>query len=276
MTSNVPTTRCCWKCWPAPTVSIRGRMRAEVAAIHRGSSTAASRACASASSGKALATAVGRPPSTPRCKAAAELFRKLGATVDEISIPMHLAGPAIWLPIAAEGAHRVHDEGQRHGHQLARSLQHQRCSTPIRGWKQRADELSDTLKITMLLGQYFIKHYRGHFYAKAQNLSRKLRAAYDAALGKYDLLLMPTLPMKATPLPPAGRAARALYPARASRWCRTRRRSTSRPSGDEPALRHERRFADRVDADRQVFRRSRPSIAPPPPSRAPATGPRCK
>ena len=34
----------------------------------------------------------------------------------------------------------------------------------------------------MLIGHYFIKHYRGHFYAKAQNLSRKLRAAYDAAL----------------------------------------------------------------------------------------------
>jgi len=34
----------------------------------------------------------------------------------------------------------------------------------------------------MLLGQYFTKHYRGHFYAKAQNLNRKLRAAYDTAL----------------------------------------------------------------------------------------------
>lgn len=54
----------------------------------------------------------------------------------------------------------------------------------------------------MLLGQYFTKHYRGHFYAKAQNQNRKLRAACDTALNSYDLLLMPTLPMKATPLPP--------------------------------------------------------------------------
>src|SRR2546426_536114 len=70
-------------------------------------------------------------------------------------------------------------------------------------WRRRADELSDTLKLSMLLGHYFVKHHRGHFYAKAQNLSRKLRDAYDAALADFDVLVMPTLPLKATPLPPA-------------------------------------------------------------------------
>ena len=43
---------------------------------------------------------------------------------------------------------------------------------------------------------------------------RRLKAAYDTALGTYDLLLMPTLPMKATPLPPAD-APLALYLQRA-------------------------------------------------------------
>src|SRR5438128_405281 len=73
---------------------------------------------------------------------------------------------------------------------------------------------TESLNGTMLLGQYFTKHYRGHFYAKAQNLNRKLRAAYDAALANYDLLLMPTLPMKATPIPPPD-APRELYIQRA-------------------------------------------------------------
>src|SRR6266851_349471 len=50
--------------------------------------------------------------------------------------------------------------------------------------------------------------------AKVQNLNRKLRAAYDAALSNYDLLLMPTLPMKATPIPPPD-APRDLYIQRA-------------------------------------------------------------
>jgi amidase len=68
-------------------------------------------------------------------------------------------------------------------------------------WRDRADELSDTLKNTMLLGHYMVSRHRGHYYAKAQNLVRRLRAAYDAALAQYDVLLMPTLPMTATPLP---------------------------------------------------------------------------
>jgi amidase len=71
-------------------------------------------------------------------------------------------------------------------------------------WRSRADELSETLKATILFGQYALNKYRGHYYAKAQNLARKLRAAYDDALGRYDLLLMPTLPMRATRIPEAG------------------------------------------------------------------------
>ncbi|NBR89468.1 MAG: amidase, partial [Rhodobacteraceae bacterium] len=36
-------------------------------------------------------------------RAGAEMFRRLGAMVDEISIPWHLHGPAIWTPIGLEG-----------------------------------------------------------------------------------------------------------------------------------------------------------------------------
>src|SRR6202521_746509 len=155
----------------------------------------------------------GLPNSEPdvdaKVKAAAQLFKKLGATVDEMSIPMHLVAPAIWLPIAAEGATEFMMKGNGMGTHWGGLY-----NTPLldahSAWHHRADELSDSLKITMLVGQYFTKHYRGHFYAKAQNLNRKLRAAYDAALSNYDLLLMPTLPMKATPLPPAD-APRYLY-----------------------------------------------------------------
>ena len=82
----------------------------------------------------------------------------------------------------------------------------------------------------MLLGQYFTQaHYRGHFYAKAQNLNRKLRAAYDAVLNSYDLLLMPTLPMKATPLPPPDAPRASFISSAHSKWFLTRRRlSTQR------------------------------------------------
>jgi len=148
-----------------------------------------------------------------KVKGGAEMLRKLGATVDEISVPMHALGPAIWLPIAAEGGTEFMMKGNGMGTNW-RGLYTTSLLDAHSAWKHRADELSDSLKITMLLGHYFTKHYRGHFYSKAQNLSRKLRAAYDQAFAKYDLLLMPTLPMKATLLPPPD-APRALYLQRA-------------------------------------------------------------
>jgi amidase len=148
-----------------------------------------------------------------KVKQGATVFRDLGATVSEISVPMHSMGGAIWSPIALEGATELMMRGNGMGTNW-RGLYTTSLLDAHSQWKHRADELSDTLKISMLVGHYFIKHYRGHFYAKAQNLSRKLRAAYDAELAKFDLVVMPTLPVKATPLPPAD-AARELYIQRA-------------------------------------------------------------
>ena len=93
-------------------------------------------------------------------------------------------------------------------------------------WRTRADELSDTLKNTMLLGHYMVKTYRGHYYAKAQNIVRRLRATYDAVLKDHDLLLMPTLPMTATPLPDEDAPIDEILQ-RASRCCPTPRPSTA-------------------------------------------------
>jgi amidase len=66
----------------------------------------------------------------------------------------------------------------------------------------RANDLSETVKLVILLGQYTQGNYQGRSYAKAQNLARVLRAAYDEAFAQADLLVMPTTPMKATPIPP--------------------------------------------------------------------------
>jgi amidase len=141
--------------------------------------------------------------SDAKVKAAAAALAKAGATVEEVSIPMHLVGPAIWLPIAAEGATQQMMKDNGHGFNW-KGLYVTSMVDFHAGWKARADELSETLKLTMVLGEYFIQHYRGHYYAKAQNLSRQLRKAYDDVLGQYDLLLMPTVPLTATPLPKPG------------------------------------------------------------------------
>ena len=132
---------------------------------------------------------------------AGKLFRKLGATVDQVSIPMHNKAMAIWLAIAAEGSTNQMMKGNGMGTGW-KGLYTTSLLDHHANWKNRADELSESLKITMLTGEYFYRYHRGHYYAKAQNLARKLRDAYDQMLGAYDLLMMPTTPMKATPLPP--------------------------------------------------------------------------
>jgi amidase len=134
-------------------------------------------------------------------RAAGELAR-LGADVEEVSLPMHLAGPVIWSAIAHEGA----TEQMMHGNGFGFNWKGLYVTSLLKahqGWRQRADELSDTLKVTMLLGHYMLRKHGGYHYAKAQNLAHRLRAAYDEALARYDLLLMPTLPLKATKLPSA-------------------------------------------------------------------------
>jgi amidase len=133
----------------------------------------------------------------------ADRFKELGATVDEVSIPMHLVGPAIWTPIAVEGATWQMMNGNGYGFNW-KGLYVTSLIDAHASWRARADELSDTLKTTILFGQYILNKHRGHYYAKSQNLARKLTAAYDAVLDRYDLLLMPTLPMRATKLPAPG------------------------------------------------------------------------
>jgi amidase len=133
-------------------------------------------------------------------KKGAEKLRLLGAAVEDVSIPMHVAAPAIWSAIAHEGATAQMMHGNGYGFNW-KGLYVTSLMRAHDGWRQRANELSDTLKVTMMMGQYMLEKHRGAYYAKAQNLARRLRAAYDQALTKHDLLLMPTLPLKATKLP---------------------------------------------------------------------------
>lgn len=148
----------------------------------------------------------GRPESETdvdaKVRAAAEKFRALGAMVEEVSIPMHVTGAAIWTPIALEGLTDI----MMHGNGFATGWEGLYVTSLLdyhSNWRARANELSKSLKISMFVGEYMQKQYRGHYYAKAQNLSRLLRKSYDEALARYDILLMPTTPMKAQPIPSA-------------------------------------------------------------------------
>jgi amidase len=131
---------------------------------------------------------------------AAKVLEKLGATVDQISIPWHPTGIPIWSGIALEGTYHAMIKSA-----LPRNIEGVyplSIAARIASLRARANELPDTVKVGMLLAAYTDEHYQGYFYFKAQNLRRRLRAAYDAALVKYDLLLMPTTRMMASKIPP--------------------------------------------------------------------------
>jgi amidase len=153
-----------------------------------------------------LVEGFGRHNSEPdvdaKVRAAAERLASLGAVVEEVSVPMHAYGFPIWAAIAHDGGFNtmLETNGLGAGYEGLYPAGFLKASA---NWRYSIDEFADTIKIMALFGRYSLDRYRGAYYAKAQNLRRRLRAAYDEALALYDLLLLPTLPLKATPLPSA-------------------------------------------------------------------------
>jgi amidase len=131
---------------------------------------------------------------------AAQRLAKLGAIVEEVSVPTHALGFPVWAAIRGDAAcvMLLEMNGAGIGHE---GLYVTSLLERAMGWRNRADEFADTLKIASIFSRYTLDRYGGRFYAKAQNLRRRVRAGYDAVLATHDLLLLPTVPMKATPIP---------------------------------------------------------------------------
>jgi amidase len=146
--------------------------------------------------------------------AAAHAFEKLGVQVKNIAIPWHRDGLHVWNAIAVEGATRLMVAGNSMGTNWKGHYTTSLLDIYARSRQTRGDDLSETTKLVILLGQYMQERYHGRYYAKAQNLARALTAAYDEALRDCDALVMPTLPMQATLIPSAV-ASREEYTARA-------------------------------------------------------------
>ena len=138
-----------------------------------------------------------------KVREAAQRLGQLGAIVTEVSIPWHLLGGPLWLPIGIEGLTQTMMWGDGYG--LSRpDLYVTSLMDFHRGWRRQADKLSETTKLFTLLGTYINQHHGSRYYGKAMNVVRQLTAAYDAVLAQHDLLLMPTTPMKATLMPKPG------------------------------------------------------------------------
>jgi len=140
-------------------------------------------------------------------RAALARMKRLGAKVEEVSLPIHPMAAALLFPIQQAGAFLLF---QADGCALGQEdLFVPSLTDRLRGWRERADSLPDTVKF-LLLGTELLRRRHGfRYYAKAMNLLRRVRAAYDDLLSRVDLLALPTTPMKAPPLPPPGASREA-------------------------------------------------------------------
>jgi amidase len=114
---------------------------------------------------------------------------------------MHLDGFRIWSGIACEGMMTCMIDGHGVGRNWKGYYPTEFIEMFGRNVRAHAEELSVTTKTRMLLARYMDETYHGRYYARAQNLARSLAAAYDSALRQFDVLVMPTTPIKAAKIP---------------------------------------------------------------------------
>ena len=105
-----------------------------------------------------------------KVKKALQRLKALGATVDEVSIPMHMAGYDIWNAIIIEGATEMMIKGNGMGHNWEGTYTTSLLDAYARGWRSRPQDMSETVKLVLFMGEYMHRYYHGRYYAKGQNL----------------------------------------------------------------------------------------------------------
>ncbi|KAJ5795130.1 Amidase [Penicillium paradoxum] len=124
---------------------------------------------------------------------AAHRFKDLGATVEEVSLPEHLHGPAIWTiqqRVAGAQALLGHSTGRR-GFYMT-EMERARLPWTDDGF-QRA---FPSTKNVIINGLYLARKFPD-LYGKTVNFGRYLSDKYEALFEKYDALVMPTTPIVA-------------------------------------------------------------------------------
>jgi amidase len=149
--------------------------------------------------GEGFAHPTSEPDVSAKVRAAAARFEGLGAKVVEVSVPLHAAAPAMVAPIFQSAmVGLLETDGCGLGHE---DLYVPGFGEFHRRWRERPSELPPTVQTFAVITGLLRRRYGWRYYAQAMNAVRRIRAAYDAVLQEVDLLLLPTTPMKATPLP---------------------------------------------------------------------------
>jgi amidase len=124
-----------------------------------------------------------------------------GVSAEEVSIPWHLHGARIWDVVSVEGATWQMLEGNAYGMNWKGLYDPELIAYFGQRWRSAPSAFSETVKLVALAGRYALDAAFGQHYAMARNLEPVLRNAYDTELDRFDVLVMPTLPITASELP---------------------------------------------------------------------------
>lgn len=128
-------------------------------------------------------------------EAAIAEYKKLGATVVEISLPnTRLSIPVYYVLAPAEASSNLSRfDGVRYGHRAAEF----NGLTELYE-KSRAEGFGAEVKRRIMIGTYVLSHgYYDAYYKKAQQVRRLIAADFASAFEKCDVILGPTTPQTA-------------------------------------------------------------------------------
>ena len=127
--------------------------------------------------------------------AAAEKFKKLGAQVEECSLPTtEYALPAYYIIACAEASSNLgRFDGIRYGY---RTKNYETMQDIFRN--SRSEGFGEEVKRRIILGTYVLSSgFYDAYYKKAQKVRTLVKQGFDKVFEKYDLLIAPTAPMTA-------------------------------------------------------------------------------
>lgn len=141
------------------------------------------------------------PAADDLVRSAAQRFAEIGCAVGEISVPWHHTALHVFTVIITDGAAHQMLDGNGYGLGAEGLYDPELMAHFARQRGANADQFASTVKASALCGHHGLRALGGVSYAKARNLLPQVRAAYDAALDQYDVLVLPTVPATADPLP---------------------------------------------------------------------------
>lgn len=125
-------------------------------------------------------------------KTAIEKFEKMGAKVEECSLPAtEYALPAYYIIACAEASSNLgRFDGIRYGY---RTKNYETLTDIYRN--SRSEGFGEEVKRRIILGTYVLSSgYYDAYYKKAQKVRTIVKKNFDEAFEKYDILLTPTAP----------------------------------------------------------------------------------